>query len=240
MKKLLCTFMAFAFIATAVQAQSLADNSYYLESVRLTEAATAAYNEGDYDTARELALLAQENARLSDQYVAEILAMQAAELRARQAADEAIMNAQERYNYAESISAATRYPVAFAASTEDLAAAYAAFKDKKYDEATKRAGYVMDNLAGISEKAVIVFPASYTVKSLDYKTDCLWRIAAMPFIYNDPMQWPLLYRANKSIMPDPKNPDLIEPGMVLTIPPLAGETREGEYTEGVEYPTMGK
>jgi len=232
MKKLACTFMALAFIATAIQAQSLTENSYYQESVRLTEEATKAYDEGDYDTARELALLAQENARLSDEYVAEMLGMQKA--------DEALVKAQERYDFAEGVDAATRYPVAFAAATESLAAAYAAYGDGKYDEAVTRAGYVEDHLAGITEAVVVVFPASYTVKSLDYKTDCLWRIAGMPFVYNDPMQWPLLYRANLSKMPDPKNPDLIEPGMVLTIPPLAGETREGDYVEGVEYPTMEK
>jgi hypothetical protein len=232
MKKLAFTFMALAFIATAIHAQSLVDNSYYLESVRLTEEATKAYDDGDYDTARELALLAQENARLSDEYVAEMLAMQKA--------DEAIIKAQERYDYAESIDTATRYPVAFTGATESLAAAYAAYGDSKYDEARIRAGYVLDYLAGITEEKVVVFPATYTVRKLDYKTDCLWRIAEMPFVYNDPMQWPLLYRANLSIMPDSKNPDLIEPGMVLTIPPLAGETREGNYVEGVEYPTMGK
>ena len=237
MKKLLCTFMAFAFIATAIHAQSLTDNSYYVESVRLTEEATKAYDEGDYDKATELALLALENARRSDEYVAEILAMQEAE---KQAADEAIMNAQERYDYAESIQAETRYPEAFSAATEELASAYTAFEESDYDEASMRAGYVLDKLAGISEELAVVFPASYTVKELTLNTDCLWRIAAMPFIYNDPMQWPLLYRANMSIMPDPKNPDLIEPGMVLTIPPLAGETRSGAYIEGVEYPTMGK
>ncbi len=237
MKKLLCTFMALAFIATAIQAQSLTDNSYYIESVRLTEEATKAYDEGDYDTATELALLALENARRSDEFVANILAMQKAEI---EAADEAIMNAQERYDYAESIQAATRYPVAFSNATAELASAYTAYEESEYDEAIMRAGYVLDNLAGISEQAAVVFPAFYTVKELNLNTDCLWRIAAMSFIYNDPMQWPLLYQANMSIMPDPKNPDLIEPGMVLTIPPLAGETREGTYIEGVEYPTMGK
>jgi hypothetical protein len=30
-------------------------------------------------------------------------------------------------------------------------------------------------------------------------------------------------------MPDPANPDLIEPGMVIDIPSIRGETREGMW-----------
>ena len=39
----------------------------------------------------------------------------------------------------------------------------------------------------------------------------------------------LLYEANKDRLPDQGNPDLLEPGIVLTIPPLAGEMREGTW-----------
>jgi nucleoid-associated protein YgaU len=41
--------------------------------------------------------------------------------------------------------------------------------------------------------------------------------------------WKVLYNANKSKMPDPNNPDLIEPGMVIDIPSVKGETREGMW-----------
>jgi nucleoid-associated protein YgaU len=230
MKKLICTFMAFAFIATAMHAQSLADNSYYQESVRLTEAATAAYDEGDYDTAKEYALLAQENARLSDEYVAQMLAMQAAE--------DAIAKAQERYDWATGVRAATRYAERYAVATAELAAARASYKADSFDEAVSHANLVLSSLAGMTEAEL--FPSTYVVQRLDFKTDCLWRIAGMPFVYNDPFKWPVLYEANRSQLPNPKNPDLILPGMVLKIPSIAGEIREGEWTKGVEYPTFGK
>ncbi|RKY99973.1 MAG: hypothetical protein DRQ10_05145 [Candidatus Hydrothermota bacterium] len=45
--------------------------------------------------------------------------------------------------------------------------------------------------------------------------DCLWKIAGFYWIYNDPLQWPRIYKANKDKI---KDPDLIYPGQVLTIP----------------------
>jgi nucleoid-associated protein YgaU len=54
----------------------------------------------------------------------------------------------------------------------------------------------------------------YTVQ----KGDSLWSIAANPRVYNDPYLWTLLYNANREKLENPDNPNLIEPGMVLTIP----------------------
>jgi hypothetical protein len=47
--------------------------------------------------------------------------------------------------------------------------------------------------------------------------------------------WKVLYEANKSKMPDPDNPDLIEPGMVLDIPSIRGEFRRGMWDPGNTY-----
>jgi nucleoid-associated protein YgaU len=54
-------------------------------------------------------------------------------------------------------------------------------------------------------------PANYTVK----KGDCLWFIAGK--VYGNPLKWPKIYKANKGKI---KNPDRIDPGQVLEIPPL--------------------
>jgi len=39
----------------------------------------------------------------------------------------------------------------------------------------------------------------------------------------------LLYDANKDLLADPKNPDIIEPGMRFLIPSLGSETRDGDF-----------
>ncbi len=247
MKKLLCTFMAFAFIATALQAQSLIDNPYYRESVRLQEAATTAFEEGDYDAATDYAKQAQENAELSDEYVAEMLSMQAAE--------NAVGRAQATYDWALGVRAQIRFETDFAMATIEMDAANATFASRLFDDAIAHAYMVESYLSGVTDEASFPahaymvesylsgvtdeasFPASYMVQELSLNTDCLWRIAAKPFVYNDPLQWPVLYRANKALLPDPGNPDLLPPGLLLSIPSLSGELREGTWTEGVEYPT---
>ncbi len=47
------------------------------------------------------------------------------------------------------------------------------------------------------------------------KGECLWFIAGYDQIYGNPLQWPLIYKAN---MDKIKNPDLIYPGQVFIIP----------------------
>ena len=47
------------------------------------------------------------------------------------------------------------------------------------------------------------------------KGECLWYIAGYDHIYGNPLQWPLIYKANKDKI---KNPDLIYPGQVFLIP----------------------
>ena len=54
-------------------------------------------------------------------------------------------------------------------------------------------------------------PKSYTVK----RGDTLWGISAKDYIYGDPWQWPLIYKANRDKI---RNPHLIYPKQVLKIP----------------------
>lgn len=54
-------------------------------------------------------------------------------------------------------------------------------------------------------------PTTHVVK----KGECLWYIAGYEEIYGNPLKWPLIYKANKDKI---KDPDLIYPGQVLTIP----------------------
>ena len=74
-------------------------------------------------------------------------------------------------------------------------------------------------------------PAQYLVRSWELTGDCLWFIAGQPWVYDDPTLWRHLYEANKNRMPQPDNPDLILIGMVLDIPSISGEIREGLWTD---------
>nr|WP_051087725.1 hypothetical protein [Brachyspira innocens] len=101
-------------------------------------------------------------------------------------------------------------------------------------------GQIIDATTGQTvntEGKVTVLPMYYTVVQRTPLTDALWRIAGYSFIYNDPIQWYRLYQANRNVLRDPNNPDLILPGQVLTIPSMNGEQRAGTYDPNMEYIT---
>jgi DNA repair exonuclease SbcCD ATPase subunit len=59
---------------------------------------------------------------------------------------------------------------------------------------------------------------NYTV----VKGDCLWFIARRPTFYGNGFAWPLIYKANRDKI---KNPNLIFPKQVFTIPHLTDEQK---------------
>jgi nucleoid-associated protein YgaU len=64
-------------------------------------------------------------------------------------------------------------------------------------------------------------PATYTVK----RGETLPQIAARPMIYGDPSLWPLIYRANRDQIRDPRR---LWPGQILRIPRNAGKDEMAE------------
>ncbi len=66
-------------------------------------------------------------------------------------------------------------------------------------------------------------PTGYTVGTWAEDRDCLWNIAGKMEIYGDPFQWPKIWHDN---MDKIRNPDIIHPGQVLTIPPKGPKTDE--------------
>ncbi|WP_022846682.1 LysM peptidoglycan-binding domain-containing protein [Desulfurobacterium sp. TC5-1] len=67
------------------------------------------------------------------------------------------------------------------------------------------------NKVEMLRRKFMALPKSYRV----VRGDTLWGIASKSYIYNDPWQWPLIYRANRNKI---KNPHLIFPKQVFTIP----------------------
>ncbi len=80
-----------------------------------------------------------------------------------------------------------------------------------------------------------VLPATYTVRSWFESKDCFWNIAGLAGVYGNPYLWTTLYNANKLKLPDPNNPDTLEPGTVLDIPSIKGEVRQGAWESGKAY-----
>jgi nucleoid-associated protein YgaU len=228
-------------IAGGLFAEGLADNQYLKKSLELQALSTKAFDAGDYDASAAYAKEARDWALRSDEYIAKTLAdskAAAAIAAAKDEAGKAIAAAQARYDWAVSVNAKVNYPKELDSATADLAAAKGAFGAADYAAAKAKAEAVIADLANVSESQP--WPATYKVRLIPDRRDCLWRIAEYPFVYNDPLKWPLLYEANKKTFKDPSNPNLIFPGQVLTIPSVNGETRQGAYDPSKTYSVFPK
>ena len=75
------------------------------------------------------------------------------------------------------------------------------------------------------KRSMVPANMTYTVGTWRKDRDCLWNIAKKPDIYNDPFAWPKIWHANQEQI---HNPDIIHPGMVLTIlkTPVTPEDRD--------------
>jgi len=78
------------------------------------------------------------------------------------------------------------------------------------ENAVAQAESEKQRLAGSATPAPMTSEGQYSV----VKGDNLWNISAKPNIYNNPFQWPLIYKANSSKI---KDADLIYPGQVFAI-----------------------
>lgn len=99
----------------------------------------------------------------------------------------------------------------------EIEKAKAELDNKNYQQSIVYSKIALEILTGIDK--TLILPNTYTVRLLD-KSDSLWRIAGYYFVYNNPNKWPILYKANKSRLKNPKNPHLIFPGQVFIIPEL--------------------
>jgi len=219
---------------------SIRNNKYFVESVRLNLLAQQSYDEGDYDGSTQYAEESIRYAHLSDEYVALQLKIKAT--------DDAIAAARSRLDFATSVNAATRYPNEYSQAQAAYDQARSLRAAQSWDDAIAAANRVLAILANVgveqpaqaaaAEPAApgpLPLPAQYTVRSWAVAKDCLWNIAGRSYVYNDPKKWKVLYDANKPNMPQPNNPDLIHPGMVMNIPSIKGETRQGMWDSSKAY-----
>ena len=167
----------------------------------------------------EYAVKAREFAALSKAYIAEMVKA----YRARTS----LTAAKERIELAQRINLENRDPDLFGSSYAYFEDAKYTFNEKNYDESLENSQKVIELLKDI--KGGKVLPAFYEIILNKSSRDCLWRIAGFDFVYSDPQKWVNLYEANKTLLTDPDNPDLILPGQVIKIPSIEGEIREGTY-----------
>jgi hypothetical protein len=194
------------------------DNNFFLESIRLTRLAQETFEYGDYDASAGFAEEAIRYAQLSDEFIA----------------DQLIGEAGRRLNWANSNDIANTYP-------------YDYNDGKDYYEKSIISQTISDWETAIfwAIKSIEIFtmleeggdylPRQYIVRSWAVYRDCLWNIAGYSWVYGDPYKWRILYEANRSRMPQPNNPDLIEQGMILEIPSISGESRLGTWYPDRSY-----
>ena len=146
--------------------------------------------------------------------------------------------AKNKIAWADGINAAEAYPMAYSAAKENLENAESAFAKEDWEKAAEYAKLSLASLDGVGDKNPL--PEYYIVRDWEDTGDCFWNIAGRPYIYNDPWQWKELYNANKNLLEDPNNPNVIEPGITIKIPSIKGEVRTGTYDPKKEYQTFKK
>lgn len=236
-KRLLPTVLVLlTVIAGAVSAQNLLDNEAYKKAVQLRSQAQEAFANGDYDQATKLSKEAEGYAQQAVQ-IAQQLAL-------GYRATNLLNIAKERIKYGETIDAAKRYPDAWSTAKDQVTVAQKEYDAKAFEQSMSASQKVIDVLKNIQPPVVVqkppqeppkpqpaqaALPEYYTVRLIPTRRDCFWRIAGYSFVYGDPLKWRILYQANKGVLQDPNNPNLIQPGMVFKIPSLNGEKRQGTY-----------
>ncbi len=222
---LVCFAASGAFAATSYD-----NNEYQRKSRALSASAERAFDEGDYDAAARYAREAEENARLSAAFIEKMLA--------KASAEKAIAEAKLKLDWARDLNAEKNFPSAYSQAEGYVTDADAGFAAESYAAAEKDALLAIEALSVVRE--ILPLPAFYTVDSWDPDRDCLWNIAKNPAVYGNPFMWEKLYEANRKKLKRPDNPHLLMPGMIVTIPSVRGELREGMYDPSRKYEPFGK
>jgi nucleoid-associated protein YgaU len=199
----------------------LLNNQYMLENLRLIGLAENAYTDGKYDDAVKYAQEAIKYAKMSDEYVS--LQMKIKE------AQDAIAAAQARLDQVKKANAHVKYAAIYEKAEQSFAEALNFRSKEEWDPAKESALAVIAILSEIPGAPVLA--AQYRVKTWKGTRDCLWNIAAKKEIYGDPHKWRVIYNANRQKLEKPGNPNLIQPGLLLDIPSIAGEYRAGILEE---------
>ena len=235
MKRMLILCISFLYVgAAALFALSYDNNEFQRKSRAYSQLAERSYEEGDYEVSEKYARLAELYAQKSADYIQYMLA--------RVEAEQEMNKARTRYNWAKTNRAEENYPEAFKIATESLNAGILAFDKQDFDISVACAKKILEVLSVVTgdESSFTTLPAQYRVRTWRGERDCLWNIAANKAVYDNPYLWRKLYEANKSKFVNENDPDIIEPGTILTIPSIRGEKRHGLYDPNTIYEKLPK
>jgi nucleoid-associated protein YgaU len=208
-----------------LSALSYDNNEFQQKSRAYSSLAEKAYDEGQYEAAVDYARKAEENAALSAEFIERMIA--------RADSQNLLFAAHTRLAWATGKNAGKYFPAPFNEASDAVASADEFFDAEDYASSSERSQFALERLSAVRE--VIPLPAQWKVQKWITTRDCLWNIAANPAVYGDPFMWEELYKANKKTLKQPANPDLLAPGMVITIPSVKGEYREGIYDPSMKY-----
>lgn len=225
MKKFVSIISVLAITFGLCFASSYTNNEYQRKARMYTLQAQEAFDEGEYDKAVELTQLAEENAEKSQAYIEMMIAKSDAEKK--------LNTAKDQQAWALRVRGDVNFPMAYSAGSKSLENGMASFEKEDFASASSFALEAIESFQAI--KKITPLPQYYIVRPWVESKDCYWNISARPYVYNNPTLWENLYRANKSNMRNPANPDLIHPGMKMEIPSISGEYREGTYSPKEEY-----
>lgn len=245
MKRLLLILAAMTAASLLWGQSLLTENPFYQQAEELKQQAREAIAEGRYEEATELSAQAEEYHRQAEEW-AELQVL-------RYRANGWKNRAEERLSYARSVDAQTNFPTEYANATDFYQTGSDLFSNEEYGQSIQPFRNVVEALEAVRpirtaenepemapEPSEDQLPAFYRVRRIPERRDSFWRIAEYDFIYGNPWLWPRLYEANKDILQNPDNPDLIQPGMLFEIPPREGEQREGIWNEMEESEEDGR
>ncbi len=233
-KRLIAFVIAGTLALSALAAQNFLDNPYQKAGREYEQQARASMDAGEYEEAARLADQATEEYRKSREY-ADMMTL-------KFRAANAINLAERRIAEVATAPGGSNYKAEIAEAKGLVAEAKALFAKESWEESRSKALQAIDALNKITgvktapkDASGKTLPRFYTVVARPSNTDCFWNIAKMKAVYNNPVLWPLLWKANKDKLRDPENPNLLHPGTVLEIPSAKGETREGSFDPSVSY-----
>jgi len=230
-------FVAVTIVIRPIFAQDSGEsheNEYLVHSRRLLKLAEEAFSRGNYDISASFADEAAWLAKQSDVYVAITAAKRCLEQAVASGVSARFSReyseAENWYNRSVRARDSEEWDIAI-----DAAKTAARLLEGLGPSGSNNNIASGNNASGNTDTVSVPLPATYTVRSWSASKDCFWNIAGLPWVYGNPHQWRVLYNANKSKLPDPDNPNILEPGIILDIPSIKGEPRKGAWESGKTY-----